>query len=293
MLAFCEKRLGHFKTPTRIHFVNDLPKGPSGKVQRLRLLSEVPATVATVHSNGHLDNAAAPAAVGVIEEIIARSWAEVLEQPQVDRDGNFFSLGGHSLMAIQCLSLMRDELPVPFSLSDFFEHPTIAEQVALIEGRLSAAGQNGSQVSPEVSSPHWKGTGHKQHSGVTEKAQTIPKRGKNLPYPLSSGQQRIWFFEELAPEVPLYNESEAVRLIGELRADALEQALNLIIARHEILRTTIQIAAERPIAVVHDTSLLQIKHGLRGNSVARALSGLSCHLSRGAGRVQPSSDPIR
>ena len=40
MLAFCESRLGHFKTPTRIHFVADLPKGPSGKVQRLRLLDE-------------------------------------------------------------------------------------------------------------------------------------------------------------------------------------------------------------------------------------------------------------
>ena len=38
LLTFCERRLGHFKTPTRIHFAQDLPKGPSGKVQRLRLL---------------------------------------------------------------------------------------------------------------------------------------------------------------------------------------------------------------------------------------------------------------
>ena len=40
LLAFCESRLGPFKTPSRIHFVDDLPKGPSGKVQRLRLLEE-------------------------------------------------------------------------------------------------------------------------------------------------------------------------------------------------------------------------------------------------------------
>src|SRR6202041_1009327 len=38
LLAFCETRLGHFKTPSRIHFLKELPKGPSGKVQRLRLL---------------------------------------------------------------------------------------------------------------------------------------------------------------------------------------------------------------------------------------------------------------
>jgi acyl-CoA synthetase (AMP-forming)/AMP-acid ligase II len=37
LLTFCESRLGHFKTPTRIYFADDLPKGPSGKVQRLRL----------------------------------------------------------------------------------------------------------------------------------------------------------------------------------------------------------------------------------------------------------------
>ena len=40
LLSFCENHLGHFKTPTRIHFVEDLPKGPSGKVQRLRLVNE-------------------------------------------------------------------------------------------------------------------------------------------------------------------------------------------------------------------------------------------------------------
>src|ERR1700679_1325985 len=40
LLAFCESRLGFFKTPTRIYLVPDLPKGPSGKVQRLHLVEE-------------------------------------------------------------------------------------------------------------------------------------------------------------------------------------------------------------------------------------------------------------
>src|ERR1700733_9923118 len=38
LLGFCETHLGHFKAPMRIHFADDLPKGPSGKVQRLRLV---------------------------------------------------------------------------------------------------------------------------------------------------------------------------------------------------------------------------------------------------------------
>lgn len=37
LVAWCEEELGRFKTPTRFHVVKELPKGPSGKVQRLKL----------------------------------------------------------------------------------------------------------------------------------------------------------------------------------------------------------------------------------------------------------------
>jgi len=36
--AFCEEHLGRYKTPRLIRFVAELPRGPSGKVQRLKLL---------------------------------------------------------------------------------------------------------------------------------------------------------------------------------------------------------------------------------------------------------------
>ncbi|MFO1330488.1 MAG: AMP-binding protein [Rubrivivax sp.] len=35
--AFCEQRLGRYKTPREFRFVSELPRGPSGKVQRLKL----------------------------------------------------------------------------------------------------------------------------------------------------------------------------------------------------------------------------------------------------------------
>lgn len=37
LLAICRERLGTYKSPDRIHFLPELPKGPSGKIQRLRL----------------------------------------------------------------------------------------------------------------------------------------------------------------------------------------------------------------------------------------------------------------
>jgi len=41
--AFCHEHLGRYKTPKSIHFVDELPRGPSGKVQRLKLLDVLPA----------------------------------------------------------------------------------------------------------------------------------------------------------------------------------------------------------------------------------------------------------
>ena len=45
LIAFCESKLGRVKTPKHINFLHDLPKGPSGKVQRLKLAAQMENTV--------------------------------------------------------------------------------------------------------------------------------------------------------------------------------------------------------------------------------------------------------
>ena len=87
----------------------------------------------------------------------------------------------------------------------------------------------------------------------------IPPMDRPLPYPLSPGQRRMWFLEQLNPGLACYNEAEAVRLSGELNVDAMERAVNLIVARHEVLRTTVQVMDNEPMAVVHDNWPIQLK----------------------------------
>ena len=41
LIALCQQRLGKFKSPDCIHFLSELPKGPSGKIQRLKLAALV------------------------------------------------------------------------------------------------------------------------------------------------------------------------------------------------------------------------------------------------------------
>jgi len=77
----------------------------------------------------------------------------------------------------------------------------------------------------------------------------IPAQDRCQPCPLSPAQERLWFLEQFNPELPVYNESEAVRLAGPLDVAAIEQALNIMVARQDILRTTIQRIGEQPMAV--------------------------------------------
>ncbi|MFL6515419.1 MAG: non-ribosomal peptide synthetase [Chthoniobacterales bacterium] len=66
---------------------------------------------------------------------------------------------------------------------------------------------------------------------------TIPRRTSDAHLPLSFGQQRLWFLNELEPDTFTYNDSHGVRLQGALDADALQHALGTIVQRHEVLRT--------------------------------------------------------
>ncbi len=63
-----------------------------------------------------------------IESVIADIWAELLKVPQVGVDENFFALGGDSLLAIQCVSRLRDKIAVRLTLTDFFENGTVANR---------------------------------------------------------------------------------------------------------------------------------------------------------------------
>ena len=261
LLGFCEKHLGHFKTPTRIHFVDDLPKGPSGKVQRLKLQEHAAQRSASEPNSyrGNIATSGEELASGTnsaatptpIEQIIAEAWAKLLTLPQVDVHSNFFSIGGHSLLAMQCLSMLREKLPISLSLSDFFENATVAQQATLIRERLRP-------LSSVESTVAWEQELLRQ-VGPAIADETIPSRDRSLPCPLSPNQRRIWFMEQLGSGDPVYNEVDAVHLRGDLNIDLLEKALNVIVARHEVLRTTIPIIDGEPRTVVHESWPLQLK----------------------------------
>ena len=71
--------------------------------------------------------------------------------------------------------------------------------------------------------------------------------------PLSFGQERLWFLDQLAPGSSFYNISAALHLSGPLHRVALEQALNEIVRRHQVLRSCFPILDGRPVQKVLPT----------------------------------------
>ncbi|MFF4987720.1 amino acid adenylation domain-containing protein [Streptosporangium saharense] len=69
-------------------------------------------------------------------------------------------------------------------------------------------------------------------------------------YPLSYGQQRLWFLHRLDPGDSTYNTSYVYRLKGRLDTAALEASFTAVAARHESLRTRFREVAGEPVAVV-------------------------------------------
>jgi amino acid adenylation domain-containing protein len=75
---------------------------------------------------------------------------------------------------------------------------------------------------------------------------------------LSYAQQRMWFLWQLDPHSAAYNLPMAVRLTGDLQAQALEQAFSLLAARHECLRTTFGQEGERAFQRVAEPQPLKL-----------------------------------
>ncbi|HYW19649.1 MAG TPA: amino acid adenylation domain-containing protein [Nodularia sp. (in: cyanobacteria)] len=77
-----------------------------------------------------------------------------------------------------------------------------------------------------------------------------PQSRESNTFPLSFAQKRLWFLDQLQPGNPFYNIPGAVRLEGKLNIAALEQSLNAIVQRHEILRTRFKTVNGQPMQLI-------------------------------------------
>ncbi len=197
---FAKEHLPEHMIPSAFIILDTLPLTINGKVDRRAL--PVP---------DYTSNEVEPEQLTVVQELLVSLWSRVLGVSHVRITDDFFMLGGHSLMATQLISRIREVFKVDLPLRAIFNYPTI-EQFAL-------------QV--EVARKH----------GIEAAQPMVPVTRPDI-LPLSYAQQRLWFLDQLEPDNRFYNIYTVLRLSGEFHIEAFELSLKQIVKRHETFRTT-------------------------------------------------------
>ncbi len=218
--GYLKERLPEYMVPAAFVTVDELPLTPNGKVDRQALAALEPANQSSEGEYVGPSNE--------IEACVAAVWSEVLEVERVGLQDDFFVLGGHSLMATQVVSRLREKLKVTVPLRSLFDQPTVQGMAAIIERAIEAKTKAEKETAPAP----------------------IKSVSRNQSLPLSFAQQRLWFLDQLEPGSSFYNTTAAVRLDGPLNISALNSAFDEIIRRHESLRTTFGSVGGAPQQVI-------------------------------------------
>jgi amino acid adenylation domain-containing protein len=217
-----QQQLPEHMIPARFVRMDELPLTPSGKIDRLSL-------PAPDWSEAAGKSFIPPGTL--TEQTIAGLWKEVLGTARAGLQDDFFEQGGHSLSATRLLARIRAAFGVDLSLRELFDEPTVfavATRVDFLLADRNAAAPATAKAGKEI--------------------QRVPRTEGELP--LSFGQERLWFLDQLEPSSPAYNIAFTLELSGDLKVDALQSALDHLVTRHEALRTCFPSSGGRAVQKV-------------------------------------------
>ena len=227
---FLKETLPDFMVPSIFVLLDTLPLTANGKVNRRALPSPDQA-------RPDLEKAfVAPRAPA--ETVLAEVWAQVLGLEKVGIHDNFFELGGDSIRSIQ-VKAKAQERGFHFELEQLFQHQTIATlapELTVVEPRTLSTQKT--QAFSLIS---------------LEERQQLPV-GIEDAYPLGKTQAGVIFHSQAAPDSPMYRDIFQYHLQVCFNASLFESAVQQVVDRHPILRTSFDLATfSAPLQLVHQT----------------------------------------
>lgn len=124
MREFLKDRLPDYLIPSVLMPLDAMPLTPNGKIHRKGL-------PAVEQINREPERIPEPPR-NRVEEALSWMWAEVLDVEEVGIHDDFFEMGGHSILASQLVSRMRETFHIELSMRTFFDAPTIARLAGII-----------------------------------------------------------------------------------------------------------------------------------------------------------------
>ncbi|MDP4147324.1 MAG: amino acid adenylation domain-containing protein, partial [Bacillota bacterium] len=215
------KELPDYMVPLYFIQLENIPLTPNGKIDRKGL----PEPDSEINTGVEY---AAPR--NEVEEKIAKVWSEVLGVETIGIDDNFFALGGHSLKAIQVVSMIHRELNVELSVSKLFNSPTIR------------------QIGESIK--------NSKESIYT----SIEPVEKKEVYEVSSAQRRLYALNQFAKEEVNYNIPSVMIVEGKLGRAKVEKVFKKLVERHESFRTSFEMIDGDIVQKIHKEIVLDVEY---------------------------------
>ncbi|KGK58242.1 hypothetical protein NC00_07955 [Xanthomonas cannabis pv. phaseoli] len=204
--------------------------------------------------NGKLDQKALPepqaqsqvqrgyvAPEGQMEEVLAELWREVLKVDQIGRHDHFFELGGHSLLVVALLERMRRR-GLSAEVKALLSQPTLMAMAAAVGINSDiAVPENRIPAECDRIVPELLPLLELSQESIDRIVKTVPGGAHNVQdiYPLAPLQEGIVYHHLSASQGDPYLQYARFTFADRGRLEAFADALQQVVARHDILRTAI------------------------------------------------------
>ncbi|RAP24670.1 Malonyl CoA-acyl carrier protein transacylase [Brevibacillus laterosporus] len=229
LVNYLNQKLPVYMVPDHFYPLLSMPLSPSGKVDRKALAQQAKSLLT-------MENKTCISPSTSTERDVVTIWAKVLqmEETKISIDDDFFALGGHSLIGIKVINQVHKQLNAKIELKDMFQYRTVERLAAFIDKQADTESTHQSNSDKDLL-PH-----------VTEQEH----------YTLSNAQKRLWFLDKWNSGHSVYHVPLQVKVRPSLDPDLFRQAFEILMERHEILRTIFVELQGEPRQIIRNTSEL-------------------------------------
>ncbi|GMK39948.1 hypothetical protein PCCS19_30030 [Paenibacillus sp. CCS19] len=233
---FLRRSLPDYMVPQLFVFVDSIPMNHNGKI-------DVTVLNTYTYDRGDMGISWEPPSTEA-ESLLHEVWIEVLAGTEIGVNDNFFMLGGDSIRAIQVVALSKQR-GLNFTLQQVFLHQTIRELAEVSSQQTTA-----DDVCPRT---------QRFHRIAEEDRLRMPEDVEDA-YPLTQLQLGMIYHLEYSDDSTSYFNTTGFKIRGELKREALQQAVDEVVRRHAVLRTTFDFTSYRePLQLVYREASLMLE----------------------------------
>lgn len=214
------KELPSYMIPSHITNVESIPITVNGKVDKKELQKV----------NIEMRNLEHEEPINQLQKQIKMVWEKILGQERIGINQSFFDIGGSSITAMKLSSKLGEVFKKEVSVKDIFVYETIAKQEEFLE-----------------------------KMGEKRRERKIKPIGEKAYYKTSSAEKRMYLLQQYGTNNKAYNTMVAFDIYGNLDSEELEYKLNLLIERHQNLKSQYEIQNEELMKCINQSVRIKLK----------------------------------